>query len=141
MKKLLYVILLVLLLTVIPVAALANEGKPSMQNLVDRGWTCAPIGEWHCFNPGSGKSKNASSIQVLVFEPDGKFLGTEVLCVMGPTDPRRNGPFGHADDAVWQPLPCSFCHRRFDAPRPCLTLIPPATVAGRCPSLTGSVTE
>jgi hypothetical protein len=79
MKKLLYVILLVLLLTVIPVAALANEGKPSMQNLVDRGWTCAPIGEWHCFNPGSGKSKNASSIQVLVFEPDGKFLGTEVL--------------------------------------------------------------
>jgi hypothetical protein len=79
MKKLSYVILLVLLLTVIPVAALANEGKPSMERLEDRGWTCAPIGEWHCFNPGSGKSMNSSSIQVLVFENDGKFLGTEVL--------------------------------------------------------------
>jgi len=79
MKKLLYTLLLVSLLAVIPVAALANEGKPSMERLEDRGWTCAEIGEWHCFNPAFGKSKNTSSITVNVFELDGKFLGTEVL--------------------------------------------------------------
>ncbi|MES0361111.1 MAG: hypothetical protein ABUK20_09370 [Anaerolineales bacterium] len=79
MKKLMYVLLLVSLLAVIPVAALANEGKPSMERLEDRGWTCDPLGEWHCFNPAFGKSKNTSSITVNVFELDGKFLGTEVL--------------------------------------------------------------
>jgi len=79
MKKLLYTLLLVSLLAVIPVAALANEGKPSMERLEDRGWTCAEIGEWHCFNPASGKSKNTSSIPVRVFELDGKYLGTEIL--------------------------------------------------------------
>ena len=79
MKKLLYVTLLVFLLAALPTAAFANEGKPSMERSIDRGWTCAPIGEWHCFNPASGKSKNTSSIPVKVFEEDGTFLGTEIL--------------------------------------------------------------
>jgi hypothetical protein len=79
MKKIMYVLMLVSLLAVIPVAALANEGKPSMETLQDRGWTCALIGEWHCFNPAFGKSNNTSSITLNVFEVDGKFLGTEVL--------------------------------------------------------------
>ncbi len=79
MKKLFYVLLLVSLLAVIPVAALANGEKPPMERLADRGWECPIIGEYHCFNPGSGKSMNTSSLQVLVFELDGKFLGTEVL--------------------------------------------------------------
>jgi hypothetical protein len=79
MKKLLYVLLLVSLLAAVPVVALANEGKVSMERLQDRGWTCAPIGEWHCFNPAFGKSNNTSSINVRVFDLDGKFLGTEIL--------------------------------------------------------------
>lgn len=50
-----------------------------MEGLRDRGWECPDLGEYHCFNPGSGKSMNTSSLQVLVFELDGNFLGTEVL--------------------------------------------------------------
>lgn len=79
MKKLLYAMLVVSLLAAIPVVALANQGKPSMENLQAHGWDCPIIGEYHCFNPGSGKSMNTSSLQLKVFDLDGKFLGTEVL--------------------------------------------------------------
>lgn len=79
MKKLLYALLVVSLLAAIPIVALANQGKPSMENLVAHGWDCPILGEYHCFNPVSVNSMNTSSIQVLVFELNGKFLGTEVL--------------------------------------------------------------
>ena len=81
MKKLFYVLLLVSLLAVIPVAALANEGKPPMDRLVDRGWDCDGDveSEFHCFDPGDNKSKNTSSVNVRVFDGNKKFLGTEIL--------------------------------------------------------------
>lgn len=91
MKKLLYALLVISLLAGIPIAALAdegevttNQGKVSMDRLIDQGWTCAPIGEWHCFNPASGKKEAPASITVRVFTPDDhpnprKFLGTEIL--------------------------------------------------------------
>lgn len=58
-------------------------------------------------------------------------LGTPVLCLLGPTDPARNGPYDAAADALWKELPCSFCHRRFDDTKACLLELPPATVAAR----------
>ncbi len=58
-------------------------------------------------------------------------LGTPVLCTMGPTDPSRHGPYGAADRAIWQPLPCSFCYRRFTSPKACLLSLPPERVARR----------
>ncbi len=56
-------------------------------------------------------------------------LGVPVLCLMGPTDPERNGPYGAPRRALWKRLPCSFCYRRFDEPKACLLEIPPAAVA------------
>ena len=58
-------------------------------------------------------------------------FGVPVLCLMGPTDPARNGPYGASDRALWKQLPCSFCHRRFDETKACLLELPPAVVAGR----------
>ena len=36
-------------------------------------------------------------------------LGAPVLCVMGPTDPERHGPYGAPDRALAVVLPCSYC--------------------------------
>ncbi len=58
-------------------------------------------------------------------------LGTPVLCVMGPTDPARNGPYGAVDRALWRQLPCSFCFKRLDRAKACLLAIPPREVAAR----------
>jgi heptosyltransferase-1 len=58
-------------------------------------------------------------------------LGTPVLMLMGPTDPARHGPYGAPERALWKDLPCGFCYRRFDEPRPCLVTIPPERVAAR----------
>jgi hypothetical protein len=73
-------VLLIAVLFAVPMAAYANNGKVSMDHLQERGWTCVPIeGEPHCFDPGDGKSNNNATINVLVFDADGKFLGTEIL--------------------------------------------------------------
>ena len=58
-------------------------------------------------------------------------LGTPVLQVMGPTDPRRHGPYGAPERALARPLPCSYCYRRFDETKACLLEIPPAAVVER----------
>lgn len=62
-------------------------------------------------------------------------LGTPVLCVMGPTDPRRNGPYAAIDQAVVHELPCSFCYKRFQDARPCLLRITPDEVVMRAQSM------
>ncbi len=58
-------------------------------------------------------------------------LGTPVLCLMGPTAPETNGPYGDREAALWHPLPCSFCHKRFDGSKLCLTALHPGEVAER----------
>ena len=58
-------------------------------------------------------------------------LGTPVLSIIGPTDPERNGPYRAVDQVLFHRLPCSFCYKRFDAPRACLLSIPPQRVATR----------
>lgn len=58
-------------------------------------------------------------------------LGRPVLCLMGPTDPERNGPYGSPQTVIWRRLPCSFCHKRFPQTMPCLLEIAPETVADR----------
>jgi lipopolysaccharide heptosyltransferase I len=62
-------------------------------------------------------------------------LGTRVLALMGPTNPRTHGPYGAPSAVLWHPLPCSFCHQRLDGPKPCLTSIGPETIAERAASL------
>ena len=62
-------------------------------------------------------------------------LGVPVLAVLGPTDPRRHGPYGAPDRVVWKRLPCSFCYRRFDEPKACLHAVPAAAVAERALAL------
>lgn len=65
-------------------------------------------------------------------------LGVPVLAVMGPTDPRRHGPYRALDRAVWQTLPCSFCYKRFAGTKACLQLVPPDAVVERALSLLAS---
>lgn len=65
-------------------------------------------------------------------------LGRPVLCLMGPTDPERNGPYRAPERVLWKELPCSFCHRRFDEPKACLLEIAPATVVDRALELLDS---
>lgn len=64
-------------------------------------------------------------------------LGVPVLCLMGPTDPERNGPYRAPRQALWKRLPCSFCYRRLDETKACLLEIPPASVVDRALELLG----
>lgn len=58
-------------------------------------------------------------------------LGTPVVCVMGPTDPARHGPYGAPEMAIARRLPCSYCYRRFDEAKACLVAIAPEEVVER----------
>jgi heptosyltransferase-1 len=58
-------------------------------------------------------------------------LGRPVVAVMGPTDPRRHGPYGDPGAAVWQALPCSFCYKRFRETKACLLAVPVPAVVDR----------
>ena len=58
-------------------------------------------------------------------------LGTPVLCLMGPTAPETNGPYGDREAALWRQLPCSFCHKRFDEAKLCLTDLQPQEIVER----------
>lgn len=55
-------------------------------------------------------------------------LETPVVCVMGPTDPERNGPYASPESSVVHRLPCSFCHRRLDETKACLLNIEPGEI-------------
>jgi len=58
-------------------------------------------------------------------------LGVPVLCVLGPTDPGRNGPYGSPEMALWRPLPCSFCYKRFAEVKACLLTLTPEDVVAQ----------
>ena len=58
-------------------------------------------------------------------------VGTPVVCVMGPTDPARHGPYGAPERALARPLPCSYCYRRFASTKACLFEIEPRDVVER----------
>lgn len=58
-------------------------------------------------------------------------LGAKVLCLIGPTDPRRNGPYRAPERVVFGELPCSYCYKRFDEAKACLLQHPPAAVLRR----------
>jgi heptosyltransferase-2 len=68
-------------------------------------------------------------------------VGLPVVALSGPQDPRRTGPYGHAERALtaWEGLPCAPCRKRTcrlaDSPRACMTGIGPAAVAGRAREL------
>lgn len=64
-------------------------------------------------------------------------LGTPVVCVMGPTDPERNGPYQAPESAVVHRLPCSFCYQRLDDAKACLLNISPELVVERVLSALG----
>lgn len=62
-------------------------------------------------------------------------LGARVLCLIGPTDPARNGPYAASDLVLHKPLPCSNCYKRFPEPRACLLNITPFEVVERAREL------
>jgi len=65
-------------------------------------------------------------------------LGTAVLCLMGPTDPEKSGPYGKPEYALWHALPCSFCHRRYAKMQKCMLDLDPEIVADRALSILAS---
>ena len=71
-------------------------------------------------------------------------IGTPVLCLIGPTDPGRNGPYlprasrraaGFAEQVLFKPLPCSYCYKRYAEPKACLLNISPDEVVRRAMAL------
>lgn len=62
-------------------------------------------------------------------------LGVPVLAVLGPTDPRRHGPYAALDRAVWRTLPCSFCYKRFAETKACLWAVDVESVVERALAL------
>ncbi len=84
MKKSLAILLMVLVLLTVPVTALAGAKGPDIDRLKSAGWTCDVIGgEPHCFDYGDGKSRNSASVNVMVFDAEDNFEGTEVLWIVG----------------------------------------------------------
>jgi lipopolysaccharide heptosyltransferase II len=58
-------------------------------------------------------------------------LGTPLIALFGPTDPRSTGPYGHLENVLRTQLPCSPCMKSFCAwknPLECLTAISPTAV-------------
>lgn len=64
-------------------------------------------------------------------------LDTPVLCLVGPTDPDRNGPYATPQQVLFEPLPCSFCYKRFDEPKACLLAFHPDRVVAHARKLIG----
>ncbi len=61
-------------------------------------------------------------------------LRTPLISLFGPTDPRRTGPYGDADNTLRIPLPCSPCLKpscHWTPPLECLRGIPWKTVYAR----------
>ena len=78
MKKIFTMMLFAALLLTIPATVFAS-GTP-LERTMNAGWHCEDIaGAMHCFDPGDGKSKNTSSVNVKVYDYDGSFLGTEQI--------------------------------------------------------------
>lgn len=78
MKKILATMLLAALLLAIPATVFA--GGTALERTINAGWTCDDVaGAMHCFDPGDGRSKNTSSVNVKVYDYDGSFLGTEQI--------------------------------------------------------------
>jgi len=58
-------------------------------------------------------------------------LGTPLVALFGPTEPRRTGPYGHSDSVLRLDLPCSPCLKScctWEKPLECLKAISPAAV-------------
>lgn len=68
-------------------------------------------------------------------------LGVPVVMVMGPTDPTTHGPYGAAENAIVERLPCSFCHKRFAEVKVCLLAIPPQRIARRAAEILTDLAE
>lgn len=67
------------LLLVVALPASANKGNVTAEKLADAGWVCDNIeGEDHCFSRAS-QIGSSPSINVMVFNTDGSFAGTEIL--------------------------------------------------------------
>lgn len=65
-------------------------------------------------------------------------LGSRVLCLMGPTDPAKSGPYASPNLALWKQLPCSFCCKRFDLAKACLLELTPEAISKRAEELLDS---
>ena len=58
-------------------------------------------------------------------------IGAPVLCLIGPTDPERNGPYEAPERVLWHRLPCSGCYKRFAEPKACLLNLTPEVVSAK----------
>jgi ADP-heptose:LPS heptosyltransferase len=67
-------------------------------------------------------------------------LGKPLVALLGPTEPRRTGPYRQLDQVIQLPLPCVPCMKdscHFDQPLECLRGISPEAVFARVQRLLG----
>ena len=67
-------------------------------------------------------------------------LGTPLVALLGPTEPRRTGPYGQLGNVLRLDLPCSPClssHCTFEKTDECLRALPPALVFAHVQKLLG----
>jgi heptosyltransferase I len=65
-------------------------------------------------------------------------LGTPLVALFGPTEPRRTGPYGQLENVLHLDLPCSPCLKpgcSYAKPEECLRALPPALVCARVQTL------
>ena len=67
-------------------------------------------------------------------------LGTPLVALFGPTEPRRTGPYGQLENVLRLDLPCSPCLKsrcQIDFPEECLRALAPAQVVAQVQKLLG----
>ena len=65
-------------------------------------------------------------------------LGKPAVALLGPTDPRRTGPYGQLQNVIQLPLPCVPCMKpecRYEKPMECLRGITPELIFARVEKL------
>ena len=55
-------------------------------------------------------------------------LGKPLVCIVGPTDPQRSGPYARADSIVTAEVPCAPCRRTVCSDNKCMAMISPEDV-------------
>jgi len=67
-------------------------------------------------------------------------LGTPVVAMFGPTEPRRTGPYGQLENVLRHRLPCIPCMKEschWVRPMECLEAITPGMVVAQAEALLG----
>ena len=58
-------------------------------------------------------------------------MSKPLVCIIGPTDPKRTGPYGHGESIVSASVECAPCRRSVCEDNKCMRLIHLSTIDGQ----------